>query len=123
MEEQMIGKDLKNQKTKEYTLRATKAYYQRNKVIIRQKVNLKRFIKIANAHLNMLETMQFSDMDKWLNIYRITSYREYKINPNARFQLRDRLIAIVENLNTTNQDLTFLRLGGKYGDEKDTLPL
>lgn len=105
-------------KTKEYTLRATKAYYQRNKVVIRQKVNLKRFAKIANVYLNMLESLPLSDMEKWLNIYRITAYREYKTNPEARFQLRDRLIAVVSKLDN-NQDLSFLRLGGKYGNELD----
>lgn len=115
MEEQ-LPKELK---TKEYTLRATKAYYQRNKVVIRQKVNLKRFAKIANVYLNMLEQLPLSDMEKWLNIYRITAYREYKTNPEARFQLRERLIAVVDKMDTNNQDLSFLRLGGKYGNELD----
>jgi hypothetical protein len=114
MEEQ-LPKELK---TKEYTLRATKAYYQRNKVVIRQKVNLKRFAKIANVYLNMLESLPLSDMEKWLNIYKITAYREYKTNPQARFQLRERIISVVDKLDN-NQDLTFLRLGGKYGNELD----
>jgi hypothetical protein len=106
-------------KTKQYTLRATKAYYNRNKVLIRQKVNLKRFAKVANVYLNMLETLPLSDMEKWLNIFRITAYREYKTNPEARFAIRDRLIAVVSGLNQSNQDVSFLRLGGKYGNELD----
>jgi hypothetical protein len=116
MEEDQITKELK---TKDYTLRATKAYYQRNKLVIRQKVNLKRFGKVIDVYLNKLETLPLSDMEKWVIIYKITSYKEYKTNSEVRCHLRDRLIAVIENLNQTNQDLTFLRLGGKYGDELD----
>ena len=104
-------------KTKSYTLKAVKAYYARNKESITRKTVAGRFIKKADGILTSLENA--TEHIKWADLFRLTTYKQYQTNPDVRNKLKDRLLTLLASMDTSGNDLSFLRLGGEYGDEND----
>lgn len=104
-------------KTKPYTLKAVKAYYARNKEAITRKTVAGRFIKKANGIMDAMTDA--NDYIKWVSLFQLTNYKQYQTNTDVRNQLKDRLLTIIASMDTTGNDLSFLRLGNEYGDETD----
>ncbi len=103
-------------KTKPYTLRAIKKYYEKNKDEISRKTIIGRFIKKANGIIDQMETG--NDYIKWILIMQLSSYKHYQTSKDVRLQLKDRLLSVVSTLDTTNNDISILRIA-PYGDEDD----
>jgi hypothetical protein len=104
-------------KTKPYTLKAVKAYYARNKEAITRKTVAGRFVKKANGIMDTLDNA--NDYIKLVSLFQLTSYKQYQTNTDVRNILKDRLLTILASMDTSGNDLSFLRLGNEYGDEMD----
>ena len=103
-------------KTKPYQLKAIRAYYSRNKVAISKKNKESRFLQKSNILIDCMDTS--NDYVKWILLFQLTSYKEYQTNVDVRLKLKDRLLSIINSMNVAGYDLTFLKLGGEYGDEQ-----
>ncbi len=85
-------------KTKPYILRATKAYYQKNKEEIRLKLNLKRFKSMADLQLDVIQRNELTSGQKWILLTKIMNYKEYKNNPIAREYVDERILNVVKSI-------------------------
>lgn len=106
-------------KTKSYTLKAVKAYYERNKERIMKKNTFKRFEKKANELLTKMEDPDITEYNKWVLLFQLTNYKIYQTSLENRNIIKERLLKIVQSMDTLDNDMSFLRLGNEYGDEND----
>lgn len=95
-------------KTKPYILRATKAYYQKNKEEIKLKLNLKRFKNMADLQLDVIQKNELTNGQKWILLTKIVNYKEYKNNPIAREYVDERILNVVKSIDPSKTDINSL---------------
>ena len=100
-------------KTKDYTLRATKAYYEKNKALIQQKQMEKRFYQTFNELFEIFFDESTSTAQRWAILHKISEYKLYQNNAEIREKYRasiDRMLASLDCNGSAAADLSFLLL-------------
>ena len=95
-------------KTKEYTLRATKAYYQKNKASIQEKQMAKRYYQTFNELFEIFFDNTTTTSQKWAILHKLTDYKLYQNSSEIREKYRATIDRMLESLDCTGVDLSFL---------------
>jgi hypothetical protein len=101
--------------TPSYQLRASKKYYENNKTVIKSKSLAKNFKKHADTILTEIDSLDNHNAI-YNKLRQLATYKIYQIDKDARLEIRDRILLILQSFPMVNEDnlpyeFTFLRLG------------